>query len=143
VFNRIWDTRRHGYAEKLKHTVEPWVNLQAGDGDPTSTTGSVRLDSTDYIVGGNHADHVRAEQHGCTRSAKGGTDGGPVAPKMLNVGIRQTYYTNSLASAVDPNYSTSFGTVAPQSLSPVSLAARFSPTDELNATFRTNYNTLL
>jgi len=31
--------------------------------------------------------------------------------------------------------------VAPQSLSPVSLAARFSPTDELNATFRTEFNT--
>ena len=31
--------------------------------------------------------------------------------------------------------------MTPQSLSPVSLAARFSPTDLLSATFRTEYNT--
>jgi LPS-assembly protein len=138
VFNRIWNTPNNGYAEKIKHTVEPWVNLQRVTSIDLGNR-IVKLDSTDYIVGG-----TTRIQYGLNNrlyaKRKGGADGGR-SREIVNVGIRQTYYTNSLASAVDPNYSTSFGAVVPKSLSPVSLAARVSPADTLNATFRTEFNT--
>jgi len=138
VLNRIFNTPDSGYAEKIKHTIEPWVNLQRVTSIDLDNR-VVRLDSTDYIVGGTTRITYGVNNRVYAKR-KGGADGGR-SREILNVGIRQTYYTNSLASAVDPNYSTSFGTVVPQSLSPVSVAARFSPTDELNATFRTEYNT--
>ncbi len=138
VFNRIFNTPDSGYAEKIKHTVEPWVNLQRVTSIDLDNR-IVRLDSTDYIVGGTTRITYGLNNR-IYAKRKGGGDGGR-SREILNVGLRQTYYTNALASAVDPNYSTSFGTVTPQSLSPVSLAARFSPTDLLSATFRTEYNT--
>ena len=138
VLNRIYNTPDSGYAEKIKHTIEPWVNLQRVTMIDLDNR-IVRLDSTDYIVGGTTR-IMYGFNNRVYAKRKGGADGGR-SREILNVGIRQTYYTNSLASAVDPNYSTSFGTVLPKSLSPVSLAARFSPADELNATFRTEYNT--
>jgi LPS-assembly protein len=138
VFNRIWNRPGSGFAEKIKHTIEPWVNLQRVTSIDLGNR-VVRIDSTDYIVGG-----TTRIQYGLNNrlfaKRKGGGDGGR-SREILNVGIRQTYYTNSLASVVDPNYATSFGTVVPQSLSPVSLAARFSPADSLSASFRTEFNT--
>jgi LPS-assembly protein len=138
VFNRIFNTPDSGYAEKIKHTVEPWVNLQRVTSIDLDNR-IVRLDSTDYIVGGTTRITYGLNNRVFAKRT-GGADGGR-SREILNVGLRQTYYTNSLASVVDPNYSTSFGTVTPQSLSPVSLAARFSPADSLNATFRTEFNT--
>ena len=44
-------------------------------------------------------------------------------------------------STVDPAYSTSFGGAQPQKLSPVSLAARFTPNEQIGASFNTSYNT--
>jgi LPS-assembly protein len=136
VFNRIWNTPDNGYAEKYKHTVEPWVNFQR----VTSIDNQdliVQLDQTDYIYGG-----TTRIMYGLNNRlyAKRKADGGR-AREMLSVGIRQTYYSDERASAVDPNYATSFSGAQLQKLSPVSLAARFSPTDEMSGTFRTEYNT--
>jgi LPS-assembly protein len=138
VVNKIWNTPNSGYAEKIKHTVEPWVNLQRVTSIALDR-GIVRLDSIDYVVGGTTR-IMYGLNNRLYAKRKGGADGGR-AREIVNVAVRQTYYTNSLASVVDPNYATSFGAVTPQSLSPVSLAARVSPTDSLNASFRTEYNT--
>jgi LPS-assembly protein len=138
VLNRIWNRPGSAYAEKLKHTVEPWMNIQRVTAIELPSR-IVRLDSTDYVVGG-----VTKIMFGLNNrlyaKRKGGGDKGR-SREIVNVAIRQTYYTDALASTVDPNYATSFGSVVPQKLSPVSLAARFSPGDSLNATFRTEYNT--
>jgi lipopolysaccharide assembly outer membrane protein LptD (OstA) len=138
VLNRIWNTPDNGYAEKLKHTVEPWVNIQRVTSIDLPSR-IVRLDSTDYIVGGTTRITFGLNNR-LYAKRKGGGDGGR-SREIVNLGIRQTYYTDALASAVDPNYATSFGGVVPQKLSPLSVAARVSPTDSLNATFRTEYNT--
>ena len=29
VFNRVWDTPDNGYAEKFKHSIEPYVTVTA------------------------------------------------------------------------------------------------------------------
>src|SRR6267143_406611 len=51
VFNRIWDTPANGYAEKFKHTIEPYLNVtRTSSIDNYSRI--LRLEGTDYIVGG-------------------------------------------------------------------------------------------
>jgi LPS-assembly protein len=138
VLNRIWNTPDSGYAEKLKHTVEPWVNLQRVTAIDFPSR-IVQLDSTDYIIGGTTRITYGLNNR-LYAKRKGGSDGGR-SREIVNLGIRQTYYSDARASTVDPNYATSFGAVVPQRLSPMSLAARVSPTDSLNATFRTEFNT--
>src|SRR4030095_11908834 len=39
VFNRIWDTPNNGYAEKFKHSIEPFVIVQkTSDGETPDRT---------------------------------------------------------------------------------------------------------
>jgi len=136
VFTRIWNTENNAYAEKYKHTIEPWVNLQRVTPFDTQKQ-IIALDSTDYVYGG-----TTRMTFGLNNRvyAKHRAEGGR-AREILNVQIQQTYYSDELASTVDPAYSTSFGGATPQKLSPVTLAARFTPTDQIGASFNTSYNT--
>ena len=51
MFNRVWDTPDNGYAEKFKHSIEPFLNVQR-----TSAIDNynriVKIDGTDQVVGG-------------------------------------------------------------------------------------------
>src|SRR5207248_5772734 len=51
VFTRVWDTPDNGYAEKFKHSVEPFLNISR-----TSSIDNfnqiIQIDGTDIIVGG-------------------------------------------------------------------------------------------
>src|SRR5262249_51959045 len=51
VLNKIWDTPESGYAEKFKHSIEPFVSIQK-----TETIDNFRqvvlFDGVDYFVGG-------------------------------------------------------------------------------------------
>ena len=56
VFNRIWDTPDNGYAEKFKHTVEPFVTVQKTTSIDNFTR-IVTLDGTDSFVGGTNLNY--------------------------------------------------------------------------------------
>jgi LPS-assembly protein len=136
IFTRIWNTADNAYAEKYKHTIEPWVNLQRVTMFDNQDQ-IIALDSTDYVYGGTTRitfglnNRVYAKHR-----AQGGR-----AREFVNVQIQQTYYSDDRASTVDPAYSTSFGGTRPQKLSPFSLAARFTPNEQIGASFNTSYNT--
>ncbi|MCX6549838.1 MAG: hypothetical protein NTY02_02325 [Acidobacteria bacterium] len=138
VFNKIWSTPNSGFASKIKHTVQPWVNLQRVT-MIDNLSSIVKLDSTDYVIGGTTTIAYGLDNRIYAKPVAG--EGAGTAREILAVGIRQTYYTDARASAVDSNYATSFTKVTLQKLSPVSLAASFSPTNALTASFRTEYNT--
>jgi len=136
VFTRIWNTEDNAYAEKYKHTIEPWVNLQRVTMFDNQDQ-IIALDSVDYVYGGTTRigfglnNRVYAK-----RRAEGG-----LAREMINVGIEQTYYSDDRASTVDPGYSTSFGGTRPQKLSPITLSARFTPSEQIGASYNTSFNT--
>jgi len=136
IFTRIWNTENNAYAEKYKHTIEPWVNLQRVTTFDTQDQ-IIALDSTDFVYGGTTRvtfglnNRLYAKQR-----AEGGR-----AREFINVRIQQTYYSDDRASTVDPAYSTSFGGTRPQKLSPISLGARFTPSEQIGASFNTTYNT--
>ena len=136
VFTRVWSTPDNGFAEKWKHSIEPYLNVQHitafGDFDRI-----VQLDGTDYILGG-----TTQLDYGLTNRlmAKRKTGGTSNAKEILSVVLSQTYYSNPQASLYDSNYSTSFSGLPPSHYSPVRLTVRATPTDQLNGSFKLEYD---
>lgn len=137
VLNRVWNTPDSGYASKWKHTVEPFYNLQYVTAVDNFDQ-IIQLDSTDYVVGGT----TRMEYGVTNRFLAKRTGGDSVgsAREVIAVVINQTYYTDARASQYDYNYSTSFSNEKPSNFSPVRMDVRASPGDQVNATFRVEYD---
>jgi LPS-assembly protein len=136
VFTRVWSTPDNGFAEKWKHSFEPYLNLEH-----VTAFGNfnriVQLDGTDYILGG-----TTQLDYGLTNRlmAKRKTGGSANAKEILSVVLSQTYYSNPQASLYDSNYSTSFSGLPSSHYSPVRLTVRATPTDQLNGSFKLEYD---
>ena len=132
VFNRIWETPDNGYAEKFKHTVEPFLNISRTSAFDNFNR-VIQIDGTDTIVGGS-----TQYSYGLNNRfyAKRPGDGGrpSQAREILDVAVSQTYYTNSLASQYDPRYSSANNGVARSNFSPILFTFRGMPGNDLNAT---------
>ncbi len=136
VFNRIF-TPDNDYAEKMKHTIEPFLNIRYTTNIPEFNR-IVQWESVDGIVGDNgsltygvnNRVYAKLKRDGKVTNSR----------EIFNVGIRQTYYTNPIASQFDRNYSTSFGSSEPYHFSSIALTGRALPTDRLNATFSAEYD---
>jgi LPS-assembly protein len=132
VFNRVWDTPDNGYAEKFKHTIEPFLRF-------TRTSffdrfdQIINVDSIDAGVGG-----TTSYAYGINNrlSAKRRIGESSQAQEIVAVTINQTYYTDERASLFDANYYNSYGLAPPSKFSPVQLSARVTPTPNVNATVR-------
>jgi len=142
-FTRIFLTPNSGYAEKLKHTIEPWFSI----GRTTFIDNLpyiVKTDTSDYTYGG-----TTQMQYGVdTRLyAKRKYDGvvSASAEQVLTVGVRQTYYSDARAATYDPNYQSNLylGSAIPQKVSPIALNASATPTQTFRVAFQTEYNTYL
>jgi hypothetical protein len=102
-----------------------------------------RIPSTtgyDRIVGG-----VTQMNYGLTNRlmVRKDTEGEPQAGaprEMLNLQVRQTYYTDASASTYDTAYSYGFSSRAPSPFSPVSLTARATPIAPLAIDYRLEYD---
>jgi LPS-assembly protein len=137
VFNRIFNRPNSGYADKFKHVIEPSVTFQQVTPIDDAER-IVRLDGTDFIVGG-----VTRVAYALTNRfyAKRKTGGAPgVAREILTFAISQSYYTDENAAQVDQNYQSTYGTAPPSHFSPVAAVVRTSPTDHLNGEFRAEYD---
>jgi LPS-assembly protein len=138
VFNRIWDTPQNGYAEKFKHSIEPYLNVTR-----TSTIDNynriLRLEGTDYIVGGatQYAYGLTNRFYAKRRLAPGQVS---QAREILDVELTQTYYTDQVAAQYDSSYATSFTGAAPSNFSPYALNIRLMPTTEINASVRAEFD---
>ncbi len=134
VFNRVWNTPDSGYAERFKHTIEPFLNVQrtsAIDGFDRI----VQIDGVDTVVGNttNYTYGINNRLYAKRRTEQGRPS---QAQEILSVELLQTYYTSPLASAFDTRYSTSFSGAQPNNFSPISLSMRATPATALNATVR-------
>ena len=139
VLNRIWDTPDNGYAERFKHSIEPYVTFTR-----TSVIDNrlriVKLEGLDQIVGGTSqytygvANRFYAKRRTAIR-------GQPAqAREIFTVDLQQAYYSNQLAAQVDPQYSTSNSGAPPSHFSPISLTLRAQPTVDFNATARAEFD---
>jgi LPS-assembly protein len=139
VFTKIWDTPDSGYAERMKHVIEPAFTV-----DYTTAINDVRrtpilTDTSDFVVGGTsrmtYGLTNRFMYRGKTvESVRGQTR------EFVTVGIQQTYYSNPESSKYDTSYSSSNTGRTPVNLSPISLNARVSPSARVDASTRVEYD---
>jgi LPS-assembly protein len=138
VFTRIWDLEG-GFAERLKHVVEPTFTMDYTTGINNYKRTPVLSDLSDFVVGG------------ATRFTYGLNNrffyrGRPVdgvrgqTREFVTVGVQQTYYSNSESSQYDTTYASAYRGRKLVDLSPVSLNVRVSPTTVLDANSRVEYD---
>jgi hypothetical protein len=141
IFNRIWDTPDNGYAERFKHSVEPFLNAtRTSSIDNFSQI--VQTDGVDGILG-----NTTNLQYGLNNRfyAKRRTGRQSQAQEIASVSLSQTYYTDPRQALYDRQYATSAGAPASH-FSPVTLGVRLSPSREiegrLNAEFDSHHKEL-
>ena len=138
VFVKVWDTPNSGYSERMKHVIEPWLNLKRITAVDNFDQ-IVRLEGVDSIVGNVTQITYGLNNRLYARRAEGG--GPSVANEILTVSVQQSYYTDVNAAQFDRQFQTSFQGTLPSNYSPVSLIVRASPTSELSGTLRAEYDT--
>jgi LPS-assembly protein len=138
VFTRVFNTPGSGYAEKLKHVIEPSVTFRRiSDVDVVDRI--VKIDGTDYVVGG-----VTQIVYGLTnRLYAKRREGGPqaIAREILSFSLGQSYYTDANAARVDQNYQSGFSGAQASRLSPLAAVLRLSPIADLQGELRAEYDT--
>lgn len=143
VLQRVFDTPGNPYAERFKHVIEPFVAIQRIT--PIDVFSQIpQLEADDAIVG-----NLTRVTYGMTNRMFAKVRGGPTpgnAREMLNLSVSQTYYTDARAALFDRQYGSSFQAAAvtgaqASRLSPVALEFRASPTPEIGANFRAEYDT--
>jgi LPS-assembly protein len=135
IFSRIWSHPGSGYAEKLKHSIEPYFNVERVS--PIDEFNHyVQLDGTDTVVG-----RVTRISYGVTNRffrKPGGGNGR--SRELLTASLGQSYYTDQRAATYDLSYQTAYGS-APSHFSPLALLVRSTPTDSITTQFRAEYDT--
>lgn len=132
VFTRVWDTPGNGYAERFKHTIEPFFNAER-----TSAIDNyariVKIEGTDYTYGSTTR-YTYGLNNRLYAKRKVGTTS--QAQEVLALEINQTYYSNPAASTVDPRFLTSTTTSTPNNFSPFAVNLRATPTPTVNGNVR-------
>ena len=132
VLNRIWDAPGNGYADRFKHSIEPFLSLQRTSAIDnfdrivyTDGVDSVVGGATSYTYGVNNRLYARRRRTG--RAAQ--------AQEIANVENKQSYYSDTRSAQFDRDYSTGIGG-APSHFSPVSIRVRATPAADFDATLQ-------
>jgi LPS-assembly protein len=137
VLNRIFNLRG-GYAEKLKHTIEPYVDLQRVSAIDNFDR-IVQLDSVDGVIG--KATRITYGLNSRLYAKRKIGDGPARSMEIVNLAVSQSYYTDARAAQYDAAYASSFGQAPPSRFSAMSVALRATPVESLNASVRAEYDT--
>jgi hypothetical protein len=138
VFNRVWDTPDNGYAEKFKHSIEPYLTIQR-----TSSIDNLQRipsgDGSDYAVPGTSYTYGLVNRFYAKRKLAPGQPG--QAREIFDVELSQSYYDNPLASQYDTRYGTALNSgTGTTNFSPIALSIRAMPTNEINGTLRAEFD---
>jgi LPS-assembly protein len=132
VFNRIWNRPGGGYAEKIKHVIEPTFSIQRITAIDTVDQ-IVKLEGTDYELG-----NMTRYTYGVSNRLYAKKTN---SREILSATIAQSYYTDARSAQFDRQYQSSFNSQAPPThFSPVALLVRSSPTEAMTAEFRTEWD---
>lgn len=131
VLTKIFNPPEGSTRQKFKHVIEPTLAIQRLTAIDVFDR-IVKLESTDFTVG-----NVTRYTYGVTNRLYGKKD---VARELLMATVSQTYYTDANAAQYDRQYQSAFTARKPTHFSPVALQVRTSPTDRLQAEFRTEWD---
>jgi len=127
VFNRIFNRGDR----KLKHVIEPTLTIQHIT--PIDNFDRiVKLEGTDYVVGG-----VTRYNYGVSNRLYAKKD---TSREVLSASISQNYYTQARAAQYDQQVQSGFATTTPSNFGPVVLQVRAMPTDRIQGSFRTEWD---
>jgi LPS-assembly protein len=139
ILTKVWDTPGLGFADRLKHVIEPEVTVQRTT-DFADRDRIVLIETGDYVYGG-----ITTVTYGLTnrifarrRGAAGGKAAG--SRELLSVQLQQSRYSDPRASTVDPRYCGGFTTADGVRVSPIALAVRANPSDATGITLRAEYD---
>ena len=138
VFSRVFNPN-NAFAERMKHTIEPNFSVQRR----TTIDNQDRVPNVqgryDRIIGNSTqltyglANRLLVRK----RAVEGAQAGSP--QDLLNVSIRQSYYSDETASQFDPAYANNQGR-PPSPYSPITLSAKAVPTQPMTVDFRLDYD---
>ena len=138
LFNRIWDTPTNGYAEKFKHSIEPFLNITK-TADVEHYDRVIVFDGIDSFVGGTTYQYGLANRIYAKRKLQPGQPS--QAREIAAVEVSQSYYTNQAQSIYDRQYqSTTYGDTAASHFSPIALSFRTTPGNQVNTTVRAEFD---
>jgi LPS-assembly protein len=139
VLTKIWDTPTSGYAERMKHLIEPAFTIDYTTPINNYKRTPLLTDTSDFVVGG-----TSRLTYGLTNRFlyRGKTADGVRGQtrEFVTVGLQQTYYSNSESSQYDTGYASSSVNRRPVDLSPVALNVRVSPSTKIDANSRLEYD---
>jgi LPS-assembly protein len=135
VFNRIWTFAGNRYAEKLKHAIEPFFEVERVSAIKERER-LVPIDSTESVVGG-----MTSVEYGFTNRLYRKPPGGSASREILSAAIKQRYYTDSQAAQFDTRYVNTFRDESASKFSPLAIDITAMPTDRLTANFNAEYDT--
>ncbi len=139
VFTKIWDTPESTYTERMKHVIEPAFTVDYTTPINNYQQTPLLSDTSDFIIGGaSRLTYGLTNRLMYRRKTTDGTRG--QTREFVTVGVQQTYYSNSQSSRYDTSYSSSNTNRKPVNLSPVALVGRVSPTGDLDANVRAEYD---
>jgi len=127
VFNRIFNRPDR----KFKHVVEPTLTIQHITAIDNFDR-IVRLEGPDYTVGG-----VTRYNYGLSNRLYAKKE---TSREVLSATLSQNYYTEAKAAQYDQLVQSGFGTTSPSHFGPMVLQVRGAPTDRIQGSFRTEFD---
>jgi LPS-assembly protein len=139
VMTKIWDTPTSGYAERMKHVIEPAFTVDYTTAIDNYLQTPILTDYSDLIIGGTSRLTYGLTNRLLYRSkAADGARG--QTREFVTFGVQQTFYSNPQSSRYDTAYASSSVNRNPVDLSPVTLNVRVSPSSRIDANSRLEYD---
>ena len=139
VLAKIWDTPGSGFAERMKHLIEPTFALEYVPTIDNSARVLTLSDSTDVILGGatrlTYGLNNRLLYRARTLDGSAGS-----TVQFLTVGVQQTLYLTPNASLNDTQYISSSFRSRAVDVSDVALNIKVTPNARLDSTTRLEYD---
>lgn len=139
VLTRIWDVPDSGFAERLKHVIEPTFAVDYTTNFDKATKTPLLSDISDYVIAGasryTYGVNNRLFYRGKTVDGLRGQ-----TREFVTVGLQQTYYSNRQSSQYDTSYSSSSTARTQVDFSPLALNVRVNPSATVDGNARLEYD---
>ena len=139
VLSRVFNPQ-NAIADRLKHVIEPSFSVQRRTTIPNQNRIPTRAGAFDIVIGGTTQVNYGLTNRLLVRKDAEGQPQAGAPRELLNVSVRQTYYTDETASTFDNSYSYGYAYRQPNAFSPISLNARATPTAPLAIDYRVEYD---
>jgi len=139
VLTKIWDTPTSGYAERMKHVIEPAFTIDYTTPIDNYKRTPVLVDTSDFVVGGTSRLTYGLTNRFLYRGRMAEGLRGQTR-EFVTLGVQQTYYSTRESSLYDVAYASSSINRKPVDLSPIALNVRVSPSTRIDANSRVEYD---